>query len=139
MSTLFICEHISRMSVRPKPLFQGDVDSNDSPVGDSDDGSDVNAPIAEEMMPTQAPEASGEVDNLVPSIGLLDPKGYVDMRAPWVEGSKGEKVRCSRMILWSSLTLCSVFTYRWLIILMPGLSLFATEVQRRMAAGATGP
>jgi hypothetical protein len=56
MSTPFICELLTHMDVRPTPLFQGDVDSNDSDVGDAN--LDDNAPIAEETMPTQAPEAS---------------------------------------------------------------------------------
>jgi hypothetical protein len=102
------------MSVRATPLFQGDVDSNNSHVGDANaDGSDDNTLIAEETMPAQAPEVSGKVANLTPSIGLLDPEGYMDMRAPWVEGLKGEKVCRSGMSLWSLLTFCSVFTYRW--------------------------
>jgi hypothetical protein len=98
MSTPFIRELLTRMEVRPKPLFQGDNDSADSHV--DDDGDDDNA---EETMPTQVPEASGEVGDLAPSIGLLDPEGYVDMRTPWVEGAKGEKVRRSRLDLGSSL------------------------------------
>jgi hypothetical protein len=103
------------MIVHPTPLFQGDVDSADSPVDDTDDGLDDNVMNAEETMPTQVPEASGEVENLVPSIGLLDPKGYVDMRAPWVEGAKGEKVCLSGMCLGSSLIIDSVFAFNWYI------------------------
>jgi hypothetical protein len=102
MSTPFIRELLTRMDIRPKPLFQGDVDSADSHVDDDNDDnhrSEVNETIAEETMPTQAPEASGEVENLVPSIGLLDPEGYVDMGAPWEEGSKGKKVCCCGMVL----------------------------------------
>jgi hypothetical protein len=119
------------MSVRPKPLFQGNVDSNDSRVVDANDGNKL---IAEDMMPTQALEALGEVDNLVPSIGLLDPEGYVDMRAPWVEGAKGKKVCHSGMVLGSSLMFCSVFTYRWRITRPRPRGLSATEARRRMAA-----
>jgi hypothetical protein len=74
-----------------------------APTGHVDDinnnGSDNNDPDTEGTMPTQAPEASGEVDNLVLSIGVLDPESYVDMRAPWVEGAKGEKVCHSGMVL----------------------------------------
>jgi hypothetical protein len=95
MSTPFIRELLTRMDVRPKPLFQGDVDSADSHVDDDNDDNDrseVNETIAEETMPTQAPEVSGEGEDLAPSLGLLDPEGYVDMREPWVEGAKGEKV-----------------------------------------------
>jgi hypothetical protein len=110
MSTPFIRELISRMSIRPKPLFQGDVNSNDSCVINGNIGNEA---IAEQTMPTQAPEASGEVENLVPSIGLLDPEGYVDMGVPWEEGSRGEKVCCCGMALGYLLMLCSVFAFRW--------------------------
>jgi hypothetical protein len=93
------------MDVRPKPLSQGDVDSADSDVDDGNDDngdndrSEVNETIAEETMLSQAPEASGEGEDLGPSIGLLDPEGYVDMREPWIEGAKGEKVRLGGMSL----------------------------------------
>jgi hypothetical protein len=110
MSTPFICELLTRMDVRPAPLFQGDVESNDSDVGE-----EVNALVAEETMPTQAPEALGEVGNLSQSIGLLDLEGYVDIREPWIEGSMGEKVCCSELRFRRSLMSCSVFSYRWLI------------------------
>jgi hypothetical protein len=83
MSTPFICSLIARIPVCPTPLFHDDVDSNDST------GSDDNTPITKETMPTQGPEASGEVFNLAPSIGLLDLEGYVDMRQPWTEEWKG--------------------------------------------------
>jgi hypothetical protein len=56
-----------------------------------------------EAMPTQGAEASGKNEDLIPSIGLLDRESYVDMRAPWVEGAKGEKVRLSGMEFGSSL------------------------------------
>jgi hypothetical protein len=100
MSTPFIHELLTRMDIHPKPLFQGDVDSADSHVDDdNNNGSDGNDLITGEMMPTQAPETSGKVENLIPSIGLLDPEGYVDMGAPWEEGSKGEKVcRCGMVL-----------------------------------------
>jgi hypothetical protein len=45
------------MDVRPKPLFQGDVNSADSHVGDNNNNnnhSEVNETIAQETMPTQA-------------------------------------------------------------------------------------
>jgi hypothetical protein len=80
MSTPFIRELLTCMDVCPKPSFQGDVHSNESDVGE-----EVNTPVAEETMPTQAPEASGEVGNLAPSIGLLDLEGYVDMWEPCVK------------------------------------------------------
>jgi hypothetical protein len=61
---------------------------------DSCDGDTVAVDDADndETMATQGPEASGENQILVPSIGLLDPEGYVNMRTPWVERAKGEKV-----------------------------------------------
>jgi hypothetical protein len=97
------------MDVRPKPLFQGDVNSADSHVdNNNNNGSDNNEPNAEETMPTQAPEVSGEVDNLVPSIGLLDPESYVDMGALWIEGARGEKVCRGGMEARSSLIYCIV-------------------------------
>jgi hypothetical protein len=105
MSTAFIRELLTRMDMRPTPLFQGDVDSADSHVdkdNDDNDRSEVNETIAEETMPTQAPEASGEGEDLVPGMGLLDPEGYVDMREPWVEGAKGEKVSLGGMSLGKS-------------------------------------
>jgi hypothetical protein len=105
---------LTRMDVRPKPVFQGDVDSTDSHVDDDGNGSDRNDPDAGETMPMQAPEASGEVDNLVPSIGVLDPESYVDMREPWIEGAKGEKVSNSGVVLGRSLIFCSVFAFKWL-------------------------
>jgi hypothetical protein len=88
MSTPFIRELLTRMDIRLKPLFQGDVDSADSHVdNNNNNGADGNESITEETMPTQAPKAAGELENLIPSIGLLDPEGYVDMGAPWEEGS----------------------------------------------------
>jgi hypothetical protein len=119
MSTPFIRSLIACIPVCPKPLFHDDVDSNDSHVGDDSDSSDNNTLVVKETketMPTQGPEASGKVENLVPSIGLLDPEGYVDVRAPWVEGLRGEKVCRSGMNFGSSLTFCSTFTFRWRII-----------------------
>ena len=128
MPSAYILDLISRMQVRPQPrpqpLFQGDVDSNDSDIDDADGG---DATIAEETMPTQGPEGSGEV-NLAPIPGLLDLEGYVDMREPWVEGAKGEKVCLSEWFSESSLTKCSVFGYRWLIIRTPSLASSHTEV-----------
>jgi hypothetical protein len=115
------------MDVRPKPLFQGDVDSADSHVDDDGNGSDHNDPDAEETMPTQAPEASGEVDNLVPSIGVLDPESYVDMREPWIEGAKGEKVSNR-----------SVFAFKWLSTRTPRLGSSVTKVRTRTVAGVAG-
>jgi hypothetical protein len=138
MPSEYILGLISRMQVRPTPLFQGDVDSNDSHVNNDNDGSDGNAPNAEEMMPTQAPEASGKVDNLVSSIGLLDPEGYVDMGALWEEGSRGEKVCRSGMDFGSSLIACSAFAFRWCTTLSR-LGSSVTKGRRRRVAGAIGP
>ena len=121
MSTPFIRELIARMVVRPKPLFQGDADSADSHVEDDNGDSGDSASDAEQTMPTQVPEASGEVANLAPSIGLLDPEGYVDMRTPWVEGAKGEKVRHRCLCLGSSLRFCSAFACKWLTTPTPRL------------------
>jgi hypothetical protein len=87
MSTPCITKLIARIPVRPVPLFQDNIDSANSA------GSDDDALAVEETMPTQAPEVSGEVFNLALRIGLLDPEGYIDMREPWIEGSRGEKVR----------------------------------------------
>jgi hypothetical protein len=109
MSTPFIRELLTCMDVLPKPLFQGDVDSTDSHVdNNNNNGSDHNNPDTEGTMPTQVPEASGKNEDLIPSIGLLDRESYVDMRAPWVEGAKGEKVRLSGMEFGSSLILVVV-------------------------------
>jgi hypothetical protein len=138
MSTPFIYELLTRMDVRPKPLFQGDVDSADSHVDDDSNGSDRNDPDAEETMPTQAQEASGEVDNLVPSIGVLDPESYVDMREPWIEGAKGEKVSNSGVILGRSLIFCSVFAFKWLSTQTPRLGSSVTEALTRTVAGVVG-
>jgi hypothetical protein len=99
------------MQVRPTPLFRDDVDSADPR---DDDTAAVADTDVDETLATQGPEvsgedhpqgveASGENQILVPSIGLLDPEGYVDMREPWVEGAKGEKVRPGGMFLGSSL------------------------------------
>jgi hypothetical protein len=120
MPSEYILGLISRMQVQPTPLFRGDVDSGDS-VGTHDD----DTAVVDETMATQGPEASGEDpqgaeasgenQNLVPSIGLLDPEGYVDMRAPWVEGAKGEKVCLGNCVSGSTLIVCSAFACRWCI------------------------
>jgi hypothetical protein len=78
-------------------------------------------------MPTQGPEGSGEV-NLAPSLGLLDLEGYVDMREPWVEGARGEKVCRSGMMPLCSLMKRSVFGFRWRTIPTPSLASSHTEV-----------
>ena len=78
---------IARIPVRPTPLFQDDVDSADS--------YDDDAAAVEETLATQGPEHSGEDNELAPRTGLLDLSGYVDMREPWVEGPKSEKVSSS--------------------------------------------
>jgi hypothetical protein len=107
MSTPWIRELLTRIPVRPTPLFRDDVDSDDSAAVDAD-GDETLATQGQEdsgeheTMPTQGPEGSGEV-NLAPSLGLLDLEGYVDMREPWVEGARGEKVCRSGMM-----SLCSL-------------------------------
>jgi hypothetical protein len=84
MSTPFIRSVIARIPVRPTPLFQDDVDSADS--------HDDDAAAVEETLATQGPETSGEDNELGPKVGLMNLAGYVDMREPWVEGLKSEKV-----------------------------------------------
>jgi hypothetical protein len=84
MPTSQVARLIARIPVRPLPLFQDDVDSADS--------HDDDAAAVEEMLATQGPKDSGEVKNLAPSFGLMDREGYVDMRKPWVEGPRSEKV-----------------------------------------------
>jgi hypothetical protein len=83
MSTPFIRSVIARIPVCPTPLFQDDVDSADSHDNDA---------AVEETLATQGPETSGEDNELGPKVGLMDLTGYVDMREPWVEGPKSEKV-----------------------------------------------
>jgi hypothetical protein len=127
------------MDVRPKPLSQGDVDSDDNVGSDNDHHTAADANADETMatqgqedsgeddaMPTQGPEGSGEV-NLAPRQGLLDLEGYVDMREPWVEGAKGEKVCRSGMVTYRSLMKNSVFGFRWRIIPTPCLGTWHTE------------
>jgi hypothetical protein len=111
MSTPFIHSLITHMSVGPTPLFQNNVDSNDSTDSHNGDAAAVEesrpniATVEEarpvpgpaalgkvETMPSQGPKVSGEVENLSLSFGLMDTEGYMDMRQPWVEGPKGEKV-----------------------------------------------
>jgi hypothetical protein len=105
MSTPRIAKLITRITVRPVPLFQDDVDSMDS--------HDDNAAAIEETLAMQGPKASGKVENLATSFGLMDPAGYVDMREPWVEGSRSEKVSLSRIdFCITSLTLGSIFGCR---------------------------
>jgi hypothetical protein len=140
MSTAFIRELLTHMDVRPKPLFQGDVDSDDDAEHDNDHHAAADANADETMatqgqedsgeydaMPTQGPEGSGEV-NLAPSPGLLELEGYVDKREPWVEGEKGEKVCRSGMVTFRSLIKNSVLGFRWRIIPTPSLASSRTEV-----------
>jgi hypothetical protein len=88
MSTPFIRELLTRMEVRPKPLFHGDIDSNDSEVDDVNDG---DATVAEETLATQVPEASGEGGDLTPSIGAVGPLGVSGYEGTVGRGSKGGK------------------------------------------------
>jgi hypothetical protein len=75
MSTAFIRELLTHMDVHPKPLFQGDVDSDDSAEHDNDHRATAETNADETMatqgqedsgeddaMPTQVPEGSGEVN-----------------------------------------------------------------------------
>jgi hypothetical protein len=129
MSTLFIRSLISRIPVRPTPLFQDNIDSTDSA------GSDDDVPVIEETMPTQGPEASGE--NLIPSIGLLDPEGYVGTVGRGAEGRKG-------MSLWivtrKRLTnFSSISDFRWHTTQTFHLGSSGTKAQRRRVAGVTEP
>jgi hypothetical protein len=125
------------MNVRPKPLFQGDVDSDDNAENDHHATAETNADETmatqgqedsgeDDAMPTQGPEGSGE-GNLAPNPGMLDLEGYVDMREPWVEGAKGEKVCRSGVVTFRSLMKCSVFGFRWRIIPTPSLVSWRTE------------
>jgi hypothetical protein len=84
MSTPFIHSIIARIPMHPTPLFQDDVDSADS--------HDNDAAAVKETLAMQGPETSGEDNELAPKVGLMDLTGYVDMREPWVEGPKSEKV-----------------------------------------------
>jgi hypothetical protein len=103
MPSDYILGLISRMQVRPTPLFRDDIDSDESVRPRDADTAAVDNADNNETMATLGPEASGEIPqraeasgknhSLVPSIGMLDPEGYVDMREPWIEGAKGEKVR----------------------------------------------
>jgi hypothetical protein len=140
MLSEYILGLISRMQVRPTPLFRDDVNSDDSVGTDIGDHAAVDANADEtlatqgpensgnlEAMPTQGPEGSGEV-NLAPSSGLLDLEGYVDMREPWIEGAKGEKVCRSGMVSLRLLMKHSVFGFRWRIIPTPSLASSHTEV-----------
>jgi hypothetical protein len=87
MPTPQVARLIARIPVHPKPLFQDDIDSADS---HNDDTAAV-----EEKLATQDPEDSGEVRNLAPNFGLMDWEGNVDMRKPWVEALRSEKVHPS--------------------------------------------
>jgi hypothetical protein len=90
LSTPFIAKLIACIPVRPTPLFHDDVNSTNSADNHDDDTVAV-----EEILATQGPEALDEVENLTPSLGLMDPEGYVNMREPWVKGLRSEKVcRC---------------------------------------------
>jgi hypothetical protein len=84
MPTPEIARLIARIPVHPTPLFQNDVDSADS---HDDDAAAVEATLA-----MQGPEDSGEVENPALNLGLMSREGYVDMRKPWVEGRRSEKV-----------------------------------------------
>jgi hypothetical protein len=91
MPTPQVARLIARIPVCPKPLFQDDVDSADS--------HDDDPAAVKETLATQGPEDSAEVGSLAPSFGLMDREGYVDMRKPWVEGRRSEKVRHSGVLL----------------------------------------
>jgi hypothetical protein len=91
MPTPQVARLIARIPVCPTPLFQDTVNSGDSHNDD--------AAAVEETLAMQGPEDSGEVGNLIPSFGLMDQEGYVDMRKPWVEGPRSEKVHRSGVLL----------------------------------------
>jgi hypothetical protein len=102
MPSNYILGLIARMRVHPTPLFRDDVDSDaDASAVDNADNDETMATVAPEPLgeDPQRAEASGEKHSLIPSIGMLDPEGYVDMREPWIEGAKGEKVCCSGICL----------------------------------------
>jgi hypothetical protein len=91
MPTPEIARLIARIPVRPTLLFQNDIDSTD---GHDDDTAAVEATLA-----AQGPEDSGEVEHPAPNLGLMSREGYVDMRKPWVEGPRSEKVSRNELSL----------------------------------------
>jgi hypothetical protein len=59
---------------------------------DSANSHDEDEAAVEEMLATQDPKGSGKVDKLILSFSVLDLSLCVDMREPWMEGLRSEKV-----------------------------------------------